>query len=215
MKKSIIICLAASALLVCHGASGQERKIEAGVNLAFSKRSEPADNIGAELFGGYKVGHNLWLGAGINYSNYGWRRDLQSNLESVRVVTQNYTVTRPFVYARYDILPDSRWCPFLGARLGYGIFSDSQYKSQPIHLGGKTDDDFPDYVMKYADLDVRNGIYTSIELGVSLRLGRSCKMKLALSADIQSVGFRYGFEADHSENRINYSMGPKIGFSFF
>lgn len=215
MKKSIIICVAAVELLVCHGASGQERKIEAGVNLSFSVKSEPADNFGAELFGGYNVSKNLWLGAGVNYTNYRWRTDLPVNLMSSYVQTNGYSVSRPYIYARYDILPDSKWCPFLGARLGYGIFSDSKYRYIPIYSVDTKDDDFPDYILKYADLDVRNGIYTSIDLGVSLRLGTNCRMMLALSTDIQKVGFRYGFEAEHIENRINFSVGPKIGFRFF
>lgn len=215
MKKSIIITLAAVALLACYSASGQQRRFEAGVNLSFSVKSEPADNFGAELFGGYNVSKWLLVGAGINYSNYRYRGDLTTSIESVGVDTQNYTVIRPFVYARYDILPDSRWCPFIGARLGYGIFSDSKYRYIPIYSVDTKDDDFPDYILKYADLDVRNGIYTSIDLGVSLRLGASCRMMLALSTDIQKVGFRYGFEAEHIENRINFSVGPKIGFRFF
>lgn len=209
MKRLIFLCTTFLSVFLSKDVMGQ-RRLEVGANLSFSVKSEPADNFSAELFGGYNVSRNLWLGAGINYANYRWRTDLPVNLMSSYVQTNGYSVSRPYIYARYDILPDSKWCPFLAGKIGYGFFSNSQYRYLPIR-----NNDYPDYFYKYIDLRIRNGIFTSLDLGVSLRLGKSCKMMLALCADIQSVGFRYGMDADYSESKINFSMGPKIGFSFF
>lgn len=48
---------------------------------------------------------------------------------SCSTMVRTRTNTRhPFVYCRYDILPDKDWCPYVGGRLGYAFVLDPGFQ---------------------------------------------------------------------------------------
>lgn len=218
MKKSIIITLTAVALLACHGASGQERRFEVGASVGIGEEfidNKPSwSNYNAEVFGGYKINSHFVAGAGVGYAMYGGTY-LDSGIEdNVSVAIPDYSGIRPFIYARYDFLPDKKWSPFVGVRLGYGFFQDSKFQFSVWSYGAGFGQDYSKYEY-LRDLDqtlgVNGGLYPSIDIGVSRNLSSGSKITLALSFDCQYVNFKY---LDKSSGVSNPSAGLKVGFIF-
>jgi hypothetical protein len=111
------------------------------------------------------------------------------------------------------------------ARLGYAFFSNSSisYGVNPFALTGPEggimyglDTSEFDYLR---DLDhslgIKGNVYTSIGVGASLHLGKNKKggkLNLGVSMDLQPVSFSY---YNHpQEKKVNFSIGPKIGYTF-
>lgn len=208
--------LFATGLCLLSSLSAQEiRKLEIGADATYGvslKKSE-ANRYGFDLFGGYKVNGRFSAGAGVNYTSY-MSRLLPSGIENVIVQTKQYHAVRPYLYARYDFLPDRKWTPFVGVRLGYAFFSDSSldYVVLPSYL----DPIDPAAYAYLRDLDhslgIKGGIFGSIDLGVSRHIGtKGAKLSFGVSLDYQPVTFDY---YKHSEKRTNLTVGPRIGMSF-
>ena len=210
-----IVSLAAACCLLSSLSAQEIRKFEIGADATYGislKKSE-ANRYGFDLFGGYKVNEHFSAGAGVNYTSY-MSRLLPSGMENVFVQTNPYHAVRPFVYARYDFLPDRKWTPFVGARLGYAFFSGSSlnYVVLPSYFD-------PIDPLAYAylqDLDhslgIKGGFFGSIDLGVSRHIGtKGAKLSFGVSLDYQPVTFNY---YKHSEKRTNLTVGPKIGLLY-
>lgn len=64
-------------------------------------------------------------------------------------------------------------------------------------------------------LGVKGNVYTSIGVGASLHLGKEKKggkLSFGVSMDLQPVKFSY---YNHpQEKKVNFSIGPKIGYTF-
>ena len=208
--------LFATGLCLLSSLSAQEiRKFEIGADATYGislKKSE-ANRYGFDLFGGYKVNDRFSAGAGVNYTSY-MSRLLPSGIENVIVQTKQYHAVRPYLYARHDFLPDRKWTPFVGARLGYAFFSDSSLNYGVLY-GGDGAIDASDYeYLRDLDhtLDVKGGIFGSIDLGVSRYIGtKGGKISFGVSLDYQPVTFNY---YQHSEKRTNLTVGPKIGLIY-
>ena len=215
MKKRIIMLFATGLCLLSSLSAQEIRKFEIGADATYGislKKSE-ANRYGFDLFGGYKVNDRFSAGAGVNYTSY-MSRLLPSGIENVIVQTKPYHAVRPFVYARYDFLPDRKWTPFVGARLGYAFFSDSSLNYGVLYGGDGTIDASDYEYLRDLDhtLDVKGGVFGSIDLGVSRHIGtKGAKLSFGVSLDYQPVTFDY---YKHSEKRTNLTVGPKIGMSF-
>ena len=215
MKKRIIMLFATGLCLLSSLSAQEIRKFEIGADATYGislKKSE-ANRYEFDLFGGYKVNDRFSAGAGVNYTSY-MSRLLPSGIENVIVQTKQYHAVRPYLYARHDFLPDRKWTPFVGARLGYAFFSDSSLNYGVLY-GGDGAIDASDYeYLRDLDhtLDVKGGVFGSIDLGVSRHIGtKGAKLSFGVSLDYQPVTFDY---YKHSEKRTNLTVGPKIGMSF-
>ncbi len=210
-----IVLLAAACCLLPSLSAQEIRKFEIGVDASYGislKKSE-ANRYGFDLFGGYKVNEHFSAGAGVNYTSY-MSRLLPSGMENIIVQTKPYHAVRPFVYARYDFLPDRKWTPFVGARLGYAFFSDSSLNYGVLYGGDGTIDASDYEYLRDLDhtLDVKGGVFGSIDLGVSRHIGtKGAKLSFGVSLDYQPVTFNY---YKHSEKRTNLTVGPKIGLIY-
>ena len=215
MKKRIIMLFATGLCLLSSLSAQEIRKLEIGADATYGislKKSE-ANRYGFDLFGGYKVNDRFSAGAGVNYTSY-MSRLLPSGIENVIVQTKPYHAVRPFVYARYDFLPDRKWTPFVGARLGYAFFSDSSLNYGVLYGGDGTIDASDYEYLRDLDhtLDVKGGVFGSIDLGVSRYIGtKGTKLSFGVSLDYQPVTFNY---YQHSEKRTNLTVGPKIGLIY-
>ncbi|MBQ2172213.1 MAG: hypothetical protein II454_03355 [Bacteroidales bacterium] len=226
MKKILIVWL--GVMLIFPSLNAQEtRKYEIGADASFGfrKKSQENNNYSFSAFGGYKLNNSLSVGAGLNYTKYQSRSDVPSGIDDVYIIIQPYQAFRPFVYAHYDFLPSFRWTPYVDARLGYAFFSNSSisYGVNPFALTGPEggimyglDTSEFDYLR---DLDhslgIKGNVYTSIGVGASLHLGKNKKggkLNLGVSMDLQPVSFSY---YNHpQEKKVNFSIGPKIGYTF-
>lgn len=216
MKKSIIICLAAVELLICHGASGQERRFEVGASVGIGEKFDNSgmtfNNCNADLFVGYKFDRHFAAGAGVGYGRY-TSVSFPSGIEdNITVMSSDYGGIRPFVYARYDFFPDKKWSPFVGVRLGYGFFPDTGFKFNIMPYSGYGELSKYEYLR---DLDhtlgVNGSVYSSIDIGVARNLSQGSKITFALFFDSQYVNFKY---LDKSSGVRNPSAGLKVGFIF-
>jgi len=226
MKKLLILWL--GALLLIPSLNAQEiRKFEIGVDgsLGFASNSRQNNNHSLSVFGGYKATNSLSFGAGLNYSRFQSRWDLPCDLEDVYVLTNPYLAFRPFAYVHYDFLPNSKWTPYVDARVGYAFFSKSSisYCINPFALTG------PEGGIMYGldtsefeylrDLDhslgVKGNVYSSIGVGASLHLGKNRKggkLNFGVSMDLQPVQFSY--YQHPQEKKFNFSVGPRLGYTF-
>lgn len=214
-----IVLLAAACCLLSSLSAQEIRKFEIGADAIYGislKKSE-TNRYGFDLFGGYKVNEHFSAGAGVNYTSY-MSRLLPSGIENVIVQTKQYHAVRPYLYARYDFLPDRKWTPFVGARLGYAFFSGSSLSYVVLPSYGSTyyDSVDPAAYAYLRDLDhslgIKGGIFGSLDLGVSRHIGtKGAKLSFGVSLDYQPVTFNY---YEHSEERTNLTVGPKIGLIY-
>lgn len=216
MKNVIIICLAACLCLVQTLAAQESRKYEIGVSTSYGLslgQRGVSNNYGFDLSGGYKVNDHFSAGAGIGYVNY-QSRLLPSGIERVVVQTEPYHAFRPYLYGRYDFLPDRKWTPFVGARMGYAFFSRTQMSFGLVYYDDGTVHPSDYEYLRDLDhtLNVKGSVYGAIDLGASLHLGKKgSKLSFGVSLDYQGVQFDY---YRHSERRTNLTTGPRIGFTF-
>ena len=222
MKKQIIFFLVAASLCFSQGFLAQgQRKFEVGASgtFGFSMGKTWSNNYGFDFFGGYKFSNNLSAGLGVNYINYFGRQDLPSGDANICVDTKQYHAFRPYVYARYDFLPEKKWTPFVGARMGIALFSDSQlvyrYRGR-VESGLQYGNIPPEYAYLLTDsahpLGVKNNVFAALDLGASLHVGKKgSKFSFGVSADLQPVKFEYG---NQSASKTNFTIGPKVGFTF-
>ncbi len=226
MKRILILWL--GALLLIPSLNAQEtRKYEIGADASFSfgNKNREHNQYSFSIFGGYKVNDALSFGAGLNYAKFQSRWDLPSGIEDVYIIANPYQAFRPFAYVHYDILPNSKWTPFVDARLGYAFFSNSRlsYGVNPFALTGPEggimyglDTSEFDYLR---DLDhslgVKGNVFASLGVGAAVHLGkhrRGGKLNLGVSMDLQPVAFSY---YNHpKQNKVNFSIGPKLGYTF-
>ena len=215
----MVAVLAGACCLLPAVSAQQVKKYEIGADAAYgiSLRKSEANRYGFSLFGGYKVNDRFSAGIGLGYVNY-QSRLLPSGIENVFVQTRQYHAVRPYVYARYDFLPERKWTPFAGARLGYALFSDSRlsYGVMPSYgFFGDGTVNASDYeYLKDLDthLEVKGSIFGSVDLGVSRHIGtKGGKISFGVSLDYQPVTFGY---YQNSQKRTNLTVGPKTGLSF-
>ncbi|MBQ9193328.1 MAG: hypothetical protein IJ156_06375 [Bacteroidales bacterium] len=217
VKKTIL--LAAACCLLSSLSAQEIRKYEIGAETSYGigLGKVKTNQYGFDLYGGFKVNDRLSTGAGLDYVNYPSRL-LPSGIERVVVQTEAYHAFRPFVYARYDFLPNRKWTPFAAARAGYAFFGASQLSFGVLYgyeFGGDGTVNAGDYEY-LRDLDhtlkVKGGVFGSIDLGMARRIGsKGGKISIGLSLEYQPVMFTY---YKHVEKRTNLTIGPKIGLSF-
>jgi hypothetical protein len=171
-----------------------------------------------DLFGGYKVNEAFSAGIGLNFNQYAGRTDLVTNLENVFISTDVYRGFRPYVYARYDFLPNKRWTPYVGARMGYAFFMNSKVSYNVVPSDGGFyygEQDLSEYeYLKNLDhsLGIKGGVFGVLDLGAAVHIGnKGSKLSMGVSMDLQPVKFSYNNTVDR---KFNFTVGPKIGFSF-
>lgn len=224
MKKILIVWL--GIMLMIPSLNAQEiRKFEIGADAAFGygDKNQQRNNYSFSVLGGYKINNSFSVGAGLNYTKFQSRWDLPSGIDDVYIITNSYQAFRPFVYARYDFLPKSKWTPYVDARLGYAFFSNSSisYGVNPFALTG------PEGGLLYGldtsefeylrDLDhslgIKGNVYASFGGGASLHLGKKGgKLNIGFTMEIQPVHFNY-YNHPH-QNKVNITVGPKLGYTF-
>lgn len=219
MKRFLFVCMATLGLL--QGANAQEdRKFElgAGGSIGFSLKKGQPNSYGFDLFGGYKFNPHFTAGLGVNYINYFGRTDLPSGDENLYVETGQYHAFRPYLYTRYDFLPDKKWSPFIGAKFGYAFFSDTHflYRWRLKDFGlnyGNVPAEYEHILTDPAQtLDVRNNFFGAIDLGISRRIGnRGSKLSIGISLDLQPVKFQYNNSA---QKKFAPAIGPSAKISF-
>ena len=225
MKKILIVWL--GIMLMIPSLNAQEiRKFEIGADgsFGFGDKNQQRNNYSFSVFGGYKVNNSFSVGAGLNYTKYQYRWDLPSGIDDVYIITNPYQAFRPFVYAHYDFMPNSRWTPYVDARLGYAFFSNSQisYGVNPLALtyqdtGGLmygVDTSEFEYLRDLDhNLGIKGNVYASFSAGTSLHLGKKGgKLNFGVSLELQPVTFSY---YNHpQQTKVNITVGPKIGYTF-
>ena len=219
MKRFLILCVATLSLLQSAYAQ-EERKYELGAGASFglSLGKNQPNSYGFDLFGGYKFNPHFSAGLGINYVNYAERTDLPSYDANLYITTTQYHAFRPFVYFRYDFLPERKWTPYIGARVGYAIFPNASFNyrwanyTEGLQYGIIP----PEYEHILTDpaqpLGIKNGVFGTIDLGLSRHIGnKGGKISFGVSLDMQPVRFQY----DHSDQkRISTTVGPYVKMKF-
>ena len=227
MKKRFIMIITMCLVLLQSLTAQEVRKYEIGADASFGfgDKNQQRNNYSFSVFGGYKVNNSFSVGAGLNYTKYQYRQDLPSGIDDVYIITDPYQAFRPFVYAHYDFLPNSRWTPYVDAKLGYAFFSNSQiaYGVNPFALTGPEGgtmyglDTSEFNYLKDLDhsLGIKGNVYTSIGVGASLHLGKEKKggkLNFGVSMDLQPVKFSYYNHPD--QKKVNFTIGPKLGYTF-
>lgn len=129
MKRFLILCFAAIGLL--QSVYGQEvKKFEyaAGPTFGVGFAADRAYSFGASVLGGYHFNKYFAAGVGGDFMHYAGRLGMYSTDTNMPLYPACYNAFRPFVYCRYDILPDEEWCPYVGGRLGYAIVLDAGFQ---------------------------------------------------------------------------------------
>ena len=219
MKRLLLVSVATLGLL--QGANAQEdRKFElgAGGSFGFSLKKGQPNSYGFDLFGGYKFNPHFTAGIGVNYINYFERVDLPSGDPNLYIQTGQYHAFRPYLYFRYDFLPDKKWSPFIGAKLGYAFFPDTHYFERWVISGdGLNYGGIPrgfKHILTYPTqpLGVRNSFFGTIDVGVSRRIGNhGGKLSLGVSLDLQPVQFKYN---NSEQKKFAPTIGPSLKMSF-
>ncbi len=225
MKK--ILLLLTVALLPLSLLAQEQRKYEIGAEASFGFSAQngfnaknKSNHYSFDVFGGYKFNDSFSAGLGLIYSMFKGREDLPIHFENVFITTEPYSGFRPYVYGRYDFLPHKRWTPYVGAKLGYAFFMNStvNYYVNPLAVGtGFMYDpvDLSGYeYLRDVDhtLGVKGGVFGILDLGAAVHIGhKGSKLSMGVSMDLQPVKFEYN---GHTENRFNFTIGPKIGFIF-
>lgn len=215
----MIVCLALSQSVVAQ----EVRKYEFGASAAYGigLGKETPNNARFELSAGYKINEHVSAGVGFGY-RYSGGYSLPSGIENVFITTKQNHAFRPFLYGRYDFLPEKKWTPFTGAKIGYAFFANStvNYNINPLALNpeggimyGEVDVSEYEYLK---DLDqtlaIKNRLFGAVDLGVSRKIGRNGgSVSLGVSLEIQPMQFHY---LDKTESRTGVTIGPLIGFSF-
>lgn len=213
MKKRILICLATCLCLVQTLAAQESRSYEISISTSYGLslgQRGVSNNYGIDLSGGYKVNDHLSAGAGIGHVSY-QSRLLPSGIEEVVVQTEPYHAFRPYLYGRYDFLPNRKWTPYVGARVGYAFFSRTQLSFGVMYRAVDPSD--YEYLRDLDHtLNVKGNVYGSIDLGASAHLGKKgSRLSFGITLNCQPVRFDY---YQHSERRTNLTAGPRIGFTF-
>ena len=219
MKRILLVCVA--TLGVLQGAFAQEeKKFELGVggSFGFSLKKEQPNSYGFDLFGGYKFNPHFTTGLGVNYINYFGRTDLPSGDANLYVETGQYHAFRPYLYTRFDFLPEKKWSPFIGAKLGYAFFSDTHFlyrwgqNSYGLNYGNVPAEYEHILTDPAQTLGVGNNVFGTIDLGVSRRIGnRGSKLSLGVSLDLQPVKFNYN---NSEQKKFAPTIGPSAKISF-
>lgn len=225
MKK--VLLLLTVALLPLSLFAQEQRKYEIGAEASFGFSAQngfnaknKSNHYSFDVFGGYKFNDSFSVGLGLIYSKFKGREDLPIHFENVFITTDPYSGFRPYVYGRYDFLPNKRWTPYVGAKLGYAFFKKSQiqYNVFPFEDGygfyyGDVDLSEFEYLK---DLDhtlgIKGGVFGVLDLGAAVHIGnKGSKLSLGVVMDLQPVKFQYNNTTD---KKLNFTIGPKIGFSF-
>ena len=216
--KRIAILMAACFCLLPSLSAQEIRKYEIGVDASYGFKVDKfkANNYGFDLFGGYRFNDHFSAGAGLSYINFNGRMDLPSGIEDVGIWTDNYSAYRPFVYGRYDFLPNRKWTPFVGVRLGYAFFRNTSLHYTVLATGTAYDPIDMSAYEYLRDLDhtlgVKGSVFGTIDLGVARHIGtKGGKISIGVFLDVQPVKFTY---YKNEQKRINTTIGSKIGVTF-
>lgn len=220
--KKIFLCLTLNCALILCLSAQEVNRIEVGMSTSYglSLGKAHTNNYGFDVFSGYKLNECFSVGAGIYYAKYQKRADMPSGIESVYIITKAYQAFRPFLYANYIFSPSKRWASYVGLRIGPCFSPDSEiaYSVNPLEVGtGFSYDpvDLSDFeYLKALDhsLSIRSGLFTSLYLGVSRKLGdKSSRVFVGLSWELQPFTFEYN---ESRIDKLNSSIGPKIGIVF-
>lgn len=223
MKKRIIMIIT-MCLLILQSLMAQEvRKFEFGASTTYGIGigKETPNNAQFELSAGYKINEHISTGVGFGY-RYSGGIFLSSSLENVFITTKQNHAFRPFLYGRYVFLPEKKWTPSVGAKIGYAFFANStvNYNINPLAL-------YPEGAIMYGDVDVseyeylkdldhtlaiKSRLFGTIDFGVSRKIGKNGNsLSLGVSMEIQPMTFHY---LDKTESRIGITIGPSMSFSF-
>ena len=219
MKRILILCVATLSLLQSAYAQ-EEKKFElgAGASFGFSLGKNQPNSYGFDLFGGYKFNPHFTAGLGINYVNYAERADLPSLDSNLYITTTQYHAFRPFLYFRYDFLPEKKWTPYVGARVGYAFFPDASFNYRWANYQeglqyGYVPAEYEHILTDPAHpLGIKNGIFGTIDLGVSRHIGsKGGKISFGVSLDFQPVRFQYD---QTNQKSISTTIGPYVKMNF-
>lgn len=222
MLKKFLLCLTFNCALILCLSAQEVKRIEMGMSTSYglSLGKAHTNNYGFDVFGGLKLKECFSIGAGMYYTKYQKRADMPSGIESVYIITQAYQAFRPFLYANYIFSPSERWASYICLRIGPCFSPDSEiaYSVNPLEVGtGFSYDpvDLSDFeYLKALDhsLGIRGGLFTSLNLGVSRKLGdKSSRVFVGLSWEFQPFTFEYN---ESRIEKLNSSIGPRIGIIF-
>lgn len=213
-KLAFIVLLLLSTTIFVSAQEMRKYEIGADVSYGISLANGNSNHYGITLFGGYKLTDHIVCGVGVNYGNF-QNRLLYSGIEGVLIQTERYHSIRPCFYGKYVFAPFKKWSPYVGVKVGYGAFLNSQI-SFGVPVGYNYMNINPDdyaYLKDYDhSLGISGNIYSSIDLGGSRRIGeRGSRISFGVSIEVQPIQFQY---IERIESRTAFTVGPYIGFSF-
>lgn len=181
-----------------------EFQIEAGGG----KGTNKVTNYHFNLSSGYIVTDKISTGIGIGYLNNNNRTDLKSGIKDGRIETGNHDAWRPFLYGKYNFLPDNKISPFVSVKLGYSFFSNQKFN----YVLNKGEDPFGSSELPDQNLELKGGVYTTIDVGLYRSVGqRGTKLYVSLSYDLQPLTYKY--LTQNVKENIS-SFGANIGIIF-
>lgn len=225
MKKRFLLFITLG-LAFSQSLTAQEvKKYEFGASAAYGigLGEETLNSYKLDLSAGYKIDEHFSAGVGLGY-RYAGQPLLPSNIENVYIWGKNYQSFRAFLYGRYNFLPEKKWTPFVSAQLGYAFFKNStiSYHINPFALFpegqimyGEVDVDVSEYEY-LKDLDntlvIKNRVFGSLDIGMSRKIGRhGGALSFGVFLDVQPARFEYN---KTSHEKVYFSVGPKLGYTF-
>lgn len=206
-KKTIFILFILSSLglgMKAQSVRNIEFQLEAGGGTA----KHGVTNYHFNLSSGYLLGDRMSMGVGVGYINFNNRKDLNSGMGDGKIETGNHNAWRPFLYGKYHLLPGKRVNPFVQVKLGYAFFPDQKF-NLAFDKNGKP---YGGPQLPNQDLRLKGGAYTTVDVGVSRRLGEGgTKLYVSLSYDLQPLTYTY--LSQNVKKNIS-SFGTNIGIVF-
>lgn len=185
-------------------------KVEFQLGAGGAKASHSVTNYHFNISSGYVINERISTGTGIGYYIYfDQRTDLRSGIKDGKIEPGNHNAWRPFLYGKYNILPEKRITPFVSLRLGYAFFSNHKFN----YTFDKNEDPFNgSQELPDQNLDLKGGVYTTIDLGVFRRIGqKGTKFYGSLSYDLQPLTYKY---LSQNITKNISSFGTNIGIVF-
>lgn len=151
MKRLLILCFASLGLLQsAYAQEASKFEYAAGPSFGVGFGMDNAYSLGIGALGGYKFNEHFAAGVCVDFMNFFGRPGLYYTYTGMPAPAAYYHAIRPQIYCRYNFLPDEEWDPYVGARLGYALVLEPQFRHH-------------------------NGLYTAIDLGVFHHTGDNGK----------------------------------------
>ncbi len=201
IKRTILLCTAVimsfSLRALSQNHDKYEVQVESGVAAGIGK------SAGMYLFSlspGYRINSRTVVGAGVSYENYGEDHLLLDGKELLYKDTGRRAFWVPFAHAKYTFSSRGKISPYVGGRVGYGIFGEKRV---------------PEKYDRLIFYQAKGGVNTSLDVGVSYPLVGETRVLLAVSYHYQHLTNRYlEFPWDYNRVRNNSSVGLNVGIVF-